>query len=427
MKPRPNWESGWDWILTLAPWILLAVPLAINLAFTRQDWGQQGVTLALVAVAAFWVYIGHTRKSAEQRERLLPMLVYFVGLLAVAAALMQRDHMFLMFTIAGFFHAFYLKPVFLGVTGVFATSLLLHTATALDTSDLTAQGVGTYIAIVLIQTAAVSLGIVFSAKAAEQDREREETLAKLKEALEENAGLHAQLLTQAREAGVLDERQRMAREIHDTLAQGLTGIITQVQTAQWIWQDPQQARRHLDRALALARDSLAEARRAVQALRPQDLAEAHLPDALETLVRRWDVENDAHATVAVTGERVPLSPAIEVALYRMAQEALTNVAKHAEASRVGVTLSYLDDVVLLDVRDDGRGIGAARGAGVGINSMTQRIRGVGGSVELESTLGEGTAVSASVPAITVGASPDRSPSTEYEPPVGLSSVPGATR
>ncbi|MBB4932621.1 signal transduction histidine kinase [Lipingzhangella halophila] len=377
-SPRPAWEASWNWLLTLAPWVLLAIPVAISQVLTPQDWGQRGLTLALAAVAACWVYLGHTRTSAQQRERPLPMLVYFAGLLAVAAALMQRDQIFLLFAITGFFHAFHLRPVPLGVGGVFATSLLLNTSSVLNVSDITAQDVGTYIAVVLIQTGAISVGIVFGAVGTKMDRKREETMVKLEEALEENAGLHAQLLTQAREAGALDERQRMAREIHDTLAQGLTGIITQVQAAQRIWQDPQQSRPHLDRALALAKDSLAEARRSVEALRPQDLAEAHLPDALDTLVRRWATENDVRATVEVTGERVPLSPAIEVALYRMAQEALTNVAKHAEASRVGVTLSYLDDVVLLDVRDDGRGMESARGTGFGINSMTQRIRGVGG-------------------------------------------------
>jgi signal transduction histidine kinase len=88
-------------------------------------------------------------------------------------------------------------------------------------------------------------------------------------------------------------------------------------------------------------------------------------------------------------------------LFRVTQESLTNVAKHADASRVGLTLSYLDDVVLLDIRDDGRGTADGMGRGFGIRSMTQRVRSVGGTVEIESTPGEGTAVSASVPAIVV--------------------------
>lgn len=94
-----------------------------------------------------------------------------------------------------------------------------------------------------------------------------------------------------------------------------------------------------------------------------------------------------------------MSPAIEAALFRVAQEALTNVARHAQASRAVVTLSYLDEVVLLDVRDDGRGMARGRSGGFGLSSMRQRIRSIGGSVEIESEDGRGTAVSASVPVV----------------------------
>jgi signal transduction histidine kinase len=212
---------------------------------------------------------------------------------------------------------------------------------------------------------------------------------------------------QAREAGTLDERQRMAREIHDTLAQGLAGIITQVQAAQRSWHSPDRARPHLDRALDLARDSLTEARRSVQALAPRQLESAHLPDALTDLAERWATGTDVELRIEITGDRIPLSPAIEIALFRVVQESLTNVAKHAAAARVGLTLSYLDDVVLLDVRDDGRGMTGTgtRNRGFGLNSMRQRIRSVGGTMEIESTPGEGTAISVTVPAITQAAAP----------------------
>ncbi|WP_159027453.1 ATP-binding protein [Streptomyces sp. Tue 6075] len=104
----------------------------------------------------------------------------------------------------------------------------------------------------------------------------------------------------------------------------------------------------------------------------------------------------------MTGTREPLSPAIEVSLFRVAQESLTNVAKHAEATRVGVTLSYTGTEVLLDVRDDGRGFAEGDGTGFGLTSMRQRIRGVSGHMEVQSAPGEGTSVSARVPAIVPG-------------------------
>ena len=161
------------------------------------------------------------------------------------------------------------------------------------------------------------------------------------------------MLTQAREAGILDERQRMAREIHDTLAQGLTGIITQLQAAE-------QERRIRpaapapSAAIRLARESLTEARRSVDALRPEPLETARLGDALADVAERWATLHGIPVQVTTTGTVRPMPPEAEVALLRTAQEALANVAKHADATRVGLTLSYMKDQVALDVRDDGQ-------------------------------------------------------------------------
>ena len=182
---------------------------------------------------------------------------------------------------------------------------------------------------------------------------------RLEEMMAENTGLQAQLLIQAREAGAGDERQRMAREIHDTLAQGLTGIITQLEAAQQTGKDAERERR-IGNAKRLARDSLAEARRSVQALRPQALENSRLPEALADEVARWSATSGVPGEVETTGDARALHPEVEVTLLRVAQEALANVAKHAGASRAGVTLSYMEDVVSLDVRDDGAGFARAR-------------------------------------------------------------------
>ena len=232
-----------------------------------------------------------------------------------------------------------------------------------------------------------------------------ETNSRLEATLAENTGLHRQLLAQAREAGVLDERQRMAREIHDTLAQGLTGIITQLQAAEQASQDPPERRRHFDAAVTLARESLTEARRSVHALRPEALEQARLGEALTGVARRWTERSGVPAQVTITGTVRPLPPEAESALLRTAQEALANVAKHAAATRVGVTLSYMDDEVVLDVRDDGRGFQPERApgapepsAGFGLVAMRQRIEGARGTLHVESEPGQGTAISARVPA-----------------------------
>lgn len=349
-----------------------------------------------------WVLFGHTLPLRKKTLGPVPAAIYFVGLLALCVTLMSYSDIFLIFTIAGFFSAYLLTPWPLGVLGVLATSVALNSAAMDIWTDPSLDTLVMFILIVLVQTAAIGVGIVLSARSEPEERKREELIERLEAALHENAGLHAQLVAQARESGVQDERQRLAGEIHDTLAQGLAGIITQLQAAERSLSVQGETEEHVARALGLARSSLTEARRSVRALAPQELGRAHLPDALHTLTERWSEEQGMRAQMEVTGTRVPLSPAIEVSLFRVAQESLTNVAKHAEASRVGVTLSYTGTEVLLDVRDDGRGFAEAAGTGFGLTSMRQRIRGVGGHVEVQSAPGEGTSVSARVPAIAPG-------------------------
>ena len=221
-----------------------------------------------------------------------------------------------------------------------------------------------------------------------------EANAKLEESLRHNADLQEQLLTQAREAGVSEERRRMAREIHDTLAQGLMGIITQLQAAQRAGVGDDVRRSHLDLAIGLARDSLTEARRSVQALAPQ--AAGRGAAARRHRRRGPAMVGPARCTVSFTTTGTPrvMRPEIEVALLRTAQEALTNVAKHAHASRVGLTLSYMEDLLTLDVRDDGVGFATVNGTGprrprdvqggFGLAAMRQRVEGVAGTLEVES-------------------------------------------
>jgi signal transduction histidine kinase len=231
-----------------------------------------------------------------------------------------------------------------------------------------------------------------------------QTNRKLSETLDENAALQARLLASAREAGVVDERARLAREIHDTIAQGLTGVIAQLEAADAADDDAPVRRRHTDTAMALARESLTEARRSVQALSPGQLDRAQLPDAVAEMAKRWAETAGVAVLLDTTGDARPLLPEVEVVLFRVAQEALANVGKHAEAERVGLTLSYMDDVVVLDVRDDGRGFDPSTvvttgDSGYGLAAMEQRVRRVAGALTVESAPGEGTALSASVPAI----------------------------
>lgn len=380
------------------PYALLAFSAVLNIV-QPQPLGTRVVTLALVAVAAVWIGVGHTFRPKRHRARPGYVLVYLGGLLALAALLMARDMLFFVFAITGFLHAAPLRPMPLVFVGTGATSFLILFFTWDGIPRDTGAAV-VFFSILVIQTVLIGFGVAGGEKLAELSEERRRALAELQATLVENEGLHAQLVSQAREAGVHDERQRMAREIHDTLAQGLAGVITQLEAADQSGHDAGAQRRHLDNATELARQSLAEARRSVQALGPGALERGRLPDALDELVRDWSQLHDIGAESVVTGAAIPLPAEAEVALLRVAQEALANVGKHAEATRVGVTLSQLDDRVVLDVRDDGRGfdeVAVPGDASFGLTAMRQRMAELGGTFEVESRPTEGTAISASLP------------------------------
>lgn len=236
--------------------------------------------------------------------------------------------------------------------------------------------------------------------------ELERTNTALQQALDENAALHAQLLVQAREAGVADERRRLAAEIHDTIAQGLTGIIAQLQVVASA-PDLTVARTHLARASDLARHSLGEARRSVHNLAPVALENDGLPEALKKTVVEWGERTGVRAEFTITGTAAQLHDEIAATLLRIAQEALSNASRHAGATRVGVTLSYLGDEVILDIRDDGVGFAPdavrtrprTRSGGFGLDGMRARAERVAGALTVESAPGQGTALSAHVPLI----------------------------
>lgn len=221
-----------------------------------------------------------------------------------------------------------------------------------------------------------------------------------------NLRLAARAAERGRVTGVLAERQRLAHEIHDTLAQGFTSIVTQLEAAdQVLTTAPDVAHGHLDRARRTARESLGEARRTVEALRPAPLERAALPEALRDVVERWrnGCDDEIDVSVAVDGQPAAGGRDTDAALLRVAQEALTNVARHARASRVDLTLSYLGDLVLLDIQDNGVGFpvdarsdGTVEMGGYGLLAMRERMLGVGGELVVESAPGDGTTVAARV-------------------------------
>jgi signal transduction histidine kinase len=249
---------------------------------------------------------------------------------------------------------------------------------------------------VLASAGVAALVAGFVSAIARQSEQRRDALAAL-------AATRAELAETARHAGVLAERERLARELHDTVAQGFTSVVTQLESAEQALDDrPADARVHLGKARRTARDSLDQVRRSVRALRPDLLEAASLSSALQQVTHQWSEDSGVRSELRTTGQPVPLHPEVETALLRTAQESLVNVARHARASRVIVSLSFLDDTVTLDVDDDGRGFDGRThphsDGGFGLIGMRERIEAAGGELTVESRRGEGTTIAASVPA-----------------------------
>ena len=212
----------------------------------------------------------------------------------------------------------------------------------------------------------------------------------------ERAGLFAR----STRLGAVEERNRLAREIHDTLAQGLTATALQLESADALLDaGPEEAHEPLRRALSLTRSNLEEARRSVLDLRAAPLEGRPLSEALKALVERWEAETGIGARYrAVNGSR-PLPPRVEAALYRICQEALTNVARHAGAERATVRLVATPERVRLVVEDDGRGFDASDvpEGRHGLVGMRERAEMLGGTLEVRSDPGAGTRIEAAVP------------------------------
>jgi DNA-binding NarL/FixJ family response regulator/two-component sensor histidine kinase len=212
---------------------------------------------------------------------------------------------------------------------------------------------------------------------------------------------HAQLYARARELGMAEERNRLAREVHDTLAQGLTAITLQLEAAERLMPPGAEAKRLVGEARTLARRSLAEARRAVWGLAPSPLDGRSLADALEDEVAAFGRRTGLATAFSARGEVPTLPGELAAAVLRVVLEALHNVEKHAQANRVRVELEYRQAAgsgqLSFLVADDGVGFDpsdppAGNGGGFGLTSMQERMRLMGGRLEVESAPGWGARV-----------------------------------
>jgi signal transduction histidine kinase len=209
------------------------------------------------------------------------------------------------------------------------------------------------------------------------------------------------LQKQAEAASILEERNRMAREIHDNLAQTFTGIIIHARSASnKVTVAPEKAQTLLTQILDLARSGLAEARRSVEALRrPYLLENGNLQDALRRLAAQLDSSIATQVVYEVMGTAYPLSSDLENNLFRIGQEAVTNAIKHAKAHEIRIELVYQPTQCSLRIKDDGQGFDVENQAmrnGFGLIGMTERAERIRAELKIQSHLGQGTEIVVSI-------------------------------
>ena len=386
-RQQHAWNRGGVWDVYFA--VVLAATLVIVFATNESATARVAAGVALLATVPLYLLLGRPAIRADRDTRRGTIYVVCLVVLVVIAQTQVGAASWIMFAACPqCFMAMTLPRAFAAVVALNTTPVALAVASIQRNPGSIAFVLGT-----------VVLGLAFSlvfgtwiVRIIEQSRERAQLIERLEAA-------QAELAEVSRQAGTLAERQRLAGEIHDTLAQGLTSIVMLLQAADTeIGSDPPQARRHVGLATQTAREGLAEARAMVAALTPAHLDSGPLHEALARLTDRIGAELDIGARFEVCGKARPLSATAEVVLLRAGQEALANVRKHAHARDVCVVLSYDEHAVRLDVRDDGAGFDPAQvNGGYGLRGMRSRILQVGGSLLVKTHPGGGTALSVEVP------------------------------
>ena len=364
-----------------------ALAISTAIALPRELAAPRTPLAALLSLAAFtlWVHLWSRRRMKDPSGRSVTTIALALTGTLLLSSLAIRH---LSFSLVGatllpqYFALLPLPAAALAFVPMFLAAEYAHALAIL------ADPAGVAWASALIRGAAVTLvGLCFKVLAMQMD---------------ERELLQASVATAERRAGVLEERQRLAREIHDTLAQGFAGIAVHLERADQLdTLASSPAKGHLDLARSVAREGLEEARRMLGALRPEILTQRALPEALSRVCEDWSRRSGIAANLSITGTASPMHPDIELTILRGTQEALTNVARHSGARTAAVTLSYMEDLLVLDVQDDGRGFvpAAAGGNGYGLTGMRERTESLNGEFSVESVPGEGTTVSISLPVL----------------------------
>ncbi|NUT18733.1 MAG: sensor histidine kinase [Hamadaea sp.] len=343
----------------------------------------------VVAMAAVCLIVYATGPLLLRRMRTRRAAVAWIIGLGVAWLLLlmlTADAVWLAFPL--YFLQLHLLPRRAGLAAVAATAALAVGGYAAHQGSMS-------VAIVIgpVLGAAVAVAVAWGYQALYRESEQRRRL------IEELTATRADLAAAQHKAGVLAERERLAREIHDTLAQGLSSIQLLLRAAERaLLSTPDSAARYLGQARQAAADNLGEARRFVAALAPPALDDATLAAALERLCATTGSQHKIAVRFRVVGEPVPLPTGREVALLRIAQSAIANTVQHAEATFVELALCFRDGHVALVVTDDGRGFDLAQlSDGFGLTTMRSRAEALGGTFAVESASGRGTVLTAALP------------------------------
>ncbi|MER7194665.1 sensor histidine kinase [Streptomyces flaveolus] len=363
---------------------------------------------AVVAVAAVLgaVYAVGPALPAVSASRLAAALwLTAVGAVWLVLLALSAEAVWLAFPL--YFVQLHLLPRRAGPAAVLGTAVAAIAAFSVHQGTFTAAT-----AIGPALGAAVAVAVVWGYQALYRESEQRRRL------IEELTVTRADLADAQRAAGVLEERERLAREIHDTLAQGLSSIQLLLRAAERALPGrPEPAVTYVGQARQAALDNLAEARRFVAALSPPALDDTPLAGALERLCATTADRHRLDVRFRLAGRPRPLPTAQEVVLLRVAQSGLANTVGHARAGTAEVTLSHLRDAVVLTVVDDGVGFdpaavrvpGAEGGGGFGLAAMRARVHAAGGTLTVESAPGRGTALSARLPLTPTDDAPEDRP------------------
>ncbi|MFI2199945.1 sensor histidine kinase [Streptomyces sp. NPDC020192] len=373
---------------------LLVVGL-LALAAVRAVTGPEphaGATVAVAAGCGLVYAVGPLLPRIRGDRRAAWWWLAAVGAVWLVLLALSADGVWVAFPL--YFLQLHLLPRRAGPAAVAATALAAVVAFAAHQGSFSpAMAIGPALG------GAVAVAVVWGYQALYRESERRRRL------IEELTATRADLAEAQHTAGVLAERERLAREIHDTLAQGLSSIQLLLRAAERTLPGaPENAARHVGQARQAAVDSLAEARRFVAALAPPALEGSTLADALERLCTTTGTRHHLTARFHRTGDPAALPTAHEVALLRVAQSALANTVRHARATTVEVTLGRVADQVTLTVADDGTGFDPGRlplpdpeTGGFGLPAMQARIRALGGTLTIDSAPTHGTTLTARLP------------------------------